>query len=152
MSIQFRPVGDFLDLSSFKVPSGGDLQDRLSVNLNYYLGNYLLIAALFILFLCVQSPSLLFAVLAIGAAGIYLFSLRKDAIIVGGKVFNNEEIRLIYIATAALLFVYVGGYPVLYVTAVAALIALAHASLRQRSIKSRANNTINNIKAAKRDL
>jgi len=133
----FRPVGEFLDLSAFKIPQQQELTERITLNLSYYAANYLAIYSAFLLYLCIHYPSLLFAVIAIVCAGVYLFNMRQSPIIIAGKVFTKEEVRLIYAATAVMLVVYVGGYPVLYVTAVAALIALAHAALRQRTLKAR---------------
>jgi len=71
--------------------------------------------------------------------------MRRSAIIIGPKVFSETEVKLIFTVITVLLFIYVGGYPVLYITAVGSLIALAHAALRQRSVKSKGTTAVQGV-------
>jgi len=146
---QFRPVGEFLDVGAFKLPAtSGDLMDRLSVNGGYYAFNYLFLYAVLLLFLSLQKPPLLFASVAIAAGGYYLFHMRTEPLVIGGTRLTEEQLRLIYLSISALLFLYAGGWPMLYVTAVTALLALIHAALRQRSLKSRGSTSMAGVKEA----
>jgi PRA1 family protein len=130
-------LGEFLDLSSFKLPAQDDLVDRMTVNLSYYALNYFLIYSLLLLGLSTQHPSFLFATVALSAAGYYLFRMRTDSIVIGGLLLTEDQIKLSFAVISALLFFYVAGWAMVYVTALAVLIAMVHAGLRQRSIRSR---------------
>ena len=136
-------VGEFLDVSALKLPAtSSDLMERLSVNGGYYAFNYALLYALLLLFLSLQQPPLLFACVAIAAGGYYLFHMRRDAVVIGGTRLTEEQLRLLYLSISALLFLYAGGWPMLYVTALTALLSGLHAALRQRSLKSRGSTSL----------
>ena len=131
-------LSEFLDLNSFKPPRDqAEAVERVQVNVAYYALNYLLLYTLFLLFLSVRQPSFLFTSLALAAAGYYLFRLRTDRVVLGSAVLTEAQVRAAYGIVSVLLFVYVGGWSMVYVSAVAALISLVHAALRQRSLKSR---------------
>jgi hypothetical protein len=140
-------LNEFLDLNNFKPPRDqNEAIERVQVNLAYYALNYALLYTLFLLFLSVRHPSFLFTSLALAATGYYLFRMRTDRVVLGSVVLTEDQVRLGYGVVSVLLFIYVGGWSMVYVTAVAALISLAHAALRQRSIKSRGSVTMQGVK------
>jgi len=147
VTLQFRSVGEFLDLNAFTLPAGEDLVDRMTVNLCYYAMNYFTIYAALLLCLSTQHPSFLFATVALSAAGYYLFKMRTDSIVIGQTVLSEDQIKVGFALLSCLLFVYIGGWSIVYVTALAALISLVHALLRQRSVRSRGSVSL----AAARD-
>jgi len=147
LTLQFRPVNEFLDLNSFKPPRDqNEAMERIQVNLAYYALNYVLIYTLFLLFLSVRQPSFLFTSLALAATGYYLFRMRTGRVVLGSVVLSEDQVRAGYGVVSVLLFIYVGGWLMVYVTALAALVAVIHAALRQRSIKSRGSVTMANVK------
>ena len=138
-----RRVSEFLDLNTFKPPRDqSEAIERIQLNLAYYALNYVLLYTLFLLFLSIQQPSFLFTSLALAATGYYLFRMRTDRIVLGSVALTEDQVRAGYGVVSVLLFLYVGGWPMVYVTAVAALISLVHAAMRQRSIKSRGSVTL----------
>ena len=140
-------ISEFLDLNSFKPPRDqSEAVERVQVNLGYYALNYLLLYTLFLLFLSVRQPSFLFTSLALAALGYYLFRMRTDRVVLGSVVLTEDQVRAGYGIVSVLLFIYVGGWSMLYVTAVAALISLVHALLRQRSLKSRGSVTMAGVR------
>ena len=150
---QFRPLSEFLDVSAFKLPTGDVLLERVQVNVGYYAFNYLLLYAVLLLFLSLQQPPLLFAAVAIAAAGYFVFAMRQEPLNVAGTRLTEAQTRLLFVSLSAAIFLYAGGWPMLYVTAVAALIALLHAALRQRSVKSRGSTSLAGVKdALKREV
>jgi len=145
--MQFRPLNEFLDLNSFKPPRDqNEAIERVQVNLSYYALNYFLLYSLFLLFLSVREPSFLFTSLALAAAGYYLFRMRTDRIVLGSVALTEDQVRIGYGVVSVLLLFYVGGWLMVYVTAVTVLISLVHAALRQRSLKSRGSVTMAGVK------
>ena len=118
----------------------------MQVNLAYYALNYALLYALFLLFLSVRHPSFLFTSLALAAAGYYLFRMRTGRVVLGSVVLTEDQVRAGYGVLSVLLFIYVGGWAMVYVTALAALIAIVHAAMRQRSVKSRGSVAMASVK------
>ena len=139
-------VGEFLDPSSFSVPASSDVVERVLVNVQYYSFNYAAVWAALLLVLSVQQPALLFACVAIGCAGYFTFRMRTDPVVVAGTRLSEQQVRYAYAAVSAALFLYAGGWPMLYVSAVAALLALVHAALRQRSVRSRGSVSAAQVK------
>ena len=140
-------ISEFLDLNNFKPPRDqNEAIERIQVNLAYYALNYALLYTLFLLFLSVRHPSFLFTTLALGALGYYLFRMRTERVVLGSTVLTEDQVKLGFAVVSGLLFVYVGGWAMVYVTAVAALISLVHAALRQRSLKSRGSVTMAGVK------
>ena len=143
---QFRPVGEFLDMKTFSVPTSDTLLERVQVNVSYYAFNYLLLYGLLLLFLSLQHPTLLFASVAIAAAGYFLFKMRTEPLVIGGTRLTEEQVRLLFLSISAALFLYAGGWPMLYVSALAALLSVLHAALRQRSVKARGSTSLAGVK------
>ena len=136
-------MSEFLDLNTFKPPRDqSEAIERVQVNVGYYALNYLLLYSLFLLFLSVRQPSFLFTTLALAATGYYLFRMRTDRIVLGSVALTEDQVRLGFGVVSVLLFLYVGGWSMLYATAAAALLSLIHAALRQRSLKSRGSVTM----------
>ena len=147
-------LNEFLDLNNFKPPRDqNEAIERVQVNLSYYALNYALLYSLFLLFLAVRHPSFLFTTLALAAAGYYLFRMRTGRVVLGSVALTEDQVRAGYAVVSVLLFIYVGGWTMVYVTALAALIAVVHAAMRQRSVKSRGSVAMANVRdSVKREV
>ena len=136
-ALSFRPLGDMLDVNAFKVPAAEDALARVQTNVSYYALNYAAVFGLGLLVLSLQHPTLLFASLSIAAGGWYLLQMRTSPVVLGGVRLSEDQVKLLYLAVSTLLFLYAGGWSILYTASVCALLVLLHAGLRQRSVKAR---------------
>ena len=152
-SQSFRPLGDMLDVNAFKVPAAEDAWPRVQVNVTYYWLNYLAVFGVGLLILSLQHPTLLFASLSIAATGWFLFQMRTQPVVVGGVRLSDDQLRLLYLAASTLLFLYAGGWAMLYTAALCALVVLLHAGMRQRSVKARGSAFVQSAKdSVRREL
>ena len=143
-----RRLPEFLSVSSFSVPGQEELLERMSVNLLYYALNYLLLCAALLLVLAVQQPGLLFCFVALSACAYLLFSMRTEALSLAGAALTEPQLQLAFALLSLALLLYVGGSSMLWVSALAALLCLLHAGLRQRSVKSRGSVSLQGAKDA----
>eukprot|EP01006_Ploeotia_vitrea_P044561 TRINITY_DN66837_c7_g1_i4.p1 TRINITY_DN66837_c7_g1~~TRINITY_DN66837_c7_g1_i4.p1 ORF type:complete len:240 (-),score=91.29 TRINITY_DN66837_c7_g1_i4:1259-1978(-) len=147
-SLTLRPWSEFFESSRFSVPSMTDdeaYSQRLVTNLVYYQANYLLLACLCLLYVCIARPRFLVIVLLVAAAGVYLFRVRRAPVEVGGRLVPRYQVFAVYAGVAVVMLLVAGGMQAIAALGVSSLIVLAHSSLRKRSLKARGTSYIDRV-------
>lgn len=108
--------------------------ERISVNAVYYQANYLLIIGAAVLVTLTQSTRLALAAAVVTAGALALFVVRSDAVIINGRAVSERALMMAYAAVAVAALFYVDGGRIVTSLAAAAVLVLAHAVLRKRSV------------------
>jgi len=136
-------VQTFFDTSSFKPPRDlGDVSKRVSVNVEYFQANYSILVALCLAYVSYYQTSVFYTMLLLGGVGFWLFNVRKNAIVISGRVFSEQEVLIAFAVLSATILFYVGDSFLLYSLAFAGLLILLHAAAKTASLEARATNVV----------
>lgn len=148
--INIRPWSDFLSTSDVSVPKRADvLSERIRLNLNHWLGNYLCIVAAFVVMAGYFYPGLFVAsVLAAlgGAATIFTKDMRLE---VGGVAINElHKYGLTALVSLFSLYWSESFQPLFVTVAIAGILVLVHAAGKDKaSLKTRVKTGLDSIKS-----
>jgi hypothetical protein len=95
------------------------------------------VAGLCLLFACLLRPLLIVALAASSAAAFFAFGSRGRALIVMGRQLSRAEAVGAFMGASLLLLLLTGGHVAVTALALALVLSLAHAALRERSVKAR---------------
>jgi hypothetical protein len=148
--IIIRPWSAFLATGDVSVPKRADvLSERIRLNLNHWLGNYLCIVAAFVVIAGYFYPGLFVAsVLAAigGAATIFTKDMRLE---VGGMVINELHKYAVTAVVALFSLYWSESFQPLFVTvAIAGVLVLVHAAGKDKaSLSTRVKTGLDSVKS-----
>jgi hypothetical protein len=111
-------------------------------NVEYFQANYSILVGLCLAYVSYHAHSVFWTMVLLGLLGFWLFNVRKNAIVVSGRVFSEREVLLAFAILAATVLFYVGDSFLLYSLAFAGLLILIHAGFKTASLEARATNVV----------
>jgi len=101
-----------------------------------------ILVAFVLMYVSYHQSSVFWALALLSSVGFWLFSVRKTAIVISGRVFSEREVLIAFAVLAATVMFYVGSNFLIYSMAFAGLIILGHAGARKVSLEARATNAV----------
>eukprot|EP00475_Leptophrys_vorax_P038028 TRINITY_DN662_c0_g2_i1.p1 TRINITY_DN662_c0_g2~~TRINITY_DN662_c0_g2_i1.p1 ORF type:complete len:214 (-),score=13.83 TRINITY_DN662_c0_g2_i1:246-887(-) len=103
---QQRPWSEVVDRTSFSRPEGlNDALGRLRKNVVYFKANYIVVILGMVALSLLFSPISIFWIAFLGCAWIYLFMIRSEPLVIGGRILNETE-KFIGMLVISLLMVF----------------------------------------------
>ena len=105
--------------------------------MSYYWWNYLAFFAIAAVYTAFNRYAFILAFAFTTCSAVYIFSPRRTALLLGGRQISRSEVFVAWAATSLVACTWSGGYHFLLSTLLLLVFVLAHAALRQRSMKAR---------------
>jgi hypothetical protein len=127
-----RPWSEALDRNSFSLPdSVSDASVRIQKNLGYFRVNYAVLTALVLVFGLIWHPGVLLILAALACAWVLLYFSRSRPLVLFNRLFGEGEILLLLgLVTFIVIFFTSTGSTIFTALAMAFVVVVAHASLR----------------------
>eukprot|EP00128_Syssomonas_multiformis_P011657 Colp12_sorted_trinity150504_noHs@23269 len=133
-AVTIRSWHEFIDTRKFKLPKNKDkLWKRVQSNTIYYQGNYLVLVALGLLFLCVTHPLILLPIFTL-VIGFRHISLNPAIQVAKGKYLNREQATVALGVVVTLLLFLTTGLAAFQTFLFCGAAIVLHASFRTSSV------------------
>ncbi|KAF2069665.1 hypothetical protein CYY_009013 [Polysphondylium violaceum] len=140
--LNIQPWSGFGDWNSFSVP-GNQLKDRVENNIQFYSGNYAIIALVVLLLTLFTNFNLLIAVVILGGI-FYVTCIQDTGNLRVGNFVLTLIMRMAIIGVVSIVTIYkISGMTLIYTSAISASAILVHAVFRKRTLKGKINATAN---------
>ncbi|KAJ5080502.1 prenylated rab acceptor protein [Anaeramoeba ignava] len=145
-----------MDLSNFKfelkpwdkfvqkpaIPQGDQIMDRLKKNISYWMSNYLIVVAAFMILLILKNPVAIIAPIASVGGAYYFFKMNKGAdLVVGGIKIDKKMATYGLIGIGAGLLLIIAKADVFKFLIFAAIVICAHAIVIPPTTEKSKNKT-----------
>mmetsp|Transcript_57663 Transcript_57663/g.70470 ORF Transcript_57663/g.70470 Transcript_57663/m.70470 type:complete len:174 (+) Transcript_57663:81-602(+) len=139
---QIRPWPEFFETTKFEKPKNP--QERIATNLSYYIGNYLLLFAVFFAFTCIINIALLITMILVVVGGYFLKDyFKKELDKLSSKKKKNkkkeqQKIAKYYVFGSLGIISLVGNIALISCIILSIAVIIFHAFFRKRNLKSKA--------------